>query len=424
VHRSIDVPGESAASFQDHRVIVCPRRETPAHPRSDAPILTQISIRDALTKPWTTDAHFVAYASTEPRRLSTTSIGVVEIKMAAAIFDLDARSEDGAKMLPSPSWRNEIRQKVRDLRDQTGQRPAFYWTRGGARVVLMLPEPIVISSTSDARAWRVRYQTWCAILERGFGLVADRSCDDWSRLFRLPFVYRDGVYSGDELRAQVANGDVAYVPEEIGVWDPKLDPEHEVAIKVAYEGVTRVVAERGTSSRVPHAVDVHAVDPSESVLGRLFSTRGWIRGAGEGKLHVFCAWGERGEGEHQDGSPSSTSILPPREPGGLGLFSCRHESCRDRTTFDALNAFTREEKIEVGMRLKEPELDQMIEVDVVGVRWSGRYFAILHEGHEVRLPQSQIDVLRRSFPLVRGEACRVRVPTWLAAREPLAETRL
>src|SRR5262249_55882197 len=73
--------------------------------------------------------------------------------------------------------------------------PAFvYRTRGGYRIVLHLDQPHTIKNAADGFAWKALYRACASHLAERYGIVADPNCADWTRLFRLPHVTRDGVF--------------------------------------------------------------------------------------------------------------------------------------------------------------------------------------------------------------------------------------
>jgi hypothetical protein len=161
--------------------------------RSDA---QACDLRDALARDWRTDAHLTAY---EPRaidiangapmvvRLTKGMVGdpaIGDITMVALIGDVDPPEHE-----PTKAWRREIRAKLRD----SGL--AWYETRRGARVVAELARPFAIRTPADEAAWTARYLAWVASVAADHGVALDESCADWTRLYRLPNVIRDGAPS-------------------------------------------------------------------------------------------------------------------------------------------------------------------------------------------------------------------------------------
>lgn len=160
----------------------------------------------ALGLAWVTDAHCQAATATidgqgVPWRLSGASLALpgIEVAMGWAIFDVD-----GPNHQRSAAWDDEIRDRLVKLPGL----PHCFATRGGCRIMWRLGEPFAIKSTADAAAWKRTYLECCAWLAR-LGIEADKSCADWSRLFRLPRVRRDGV----DVAPDFELGD----PEAIGV---------------------------------------------------------------------------------------------------------------------------------------------------------------------------------------------------------------
>ena len=154
------------------------RRAWPKY--ADAKPVSYLPLCVALTRPFTTDAHFAAYAMpSHPYRLSSGSVGHPDLLdgvcMVLAVFDIDGHHEEDIGR-----WWSAERAKVIALR---GQHPDLfaYRTRGGYRAVDLLPEPIMLCTSADVEAWRQRYLTWVAYLARCYAIQADPACKDWTR---------------------------------------------------------------------------------------------------------------------------------------------------------------------------------------------------------------------------------------------------
>src|SRR5262249_44661739 len=80
------------------------------------------------------------------------------------------------------------------------------------RIVFGLATPFVLRTPNDAAAWKLMYQRWCCYLAREFTIVADPSCADWSRLYRLPHATRDEGGQPEQLEAF---GNI----ETLGTWN-------------------------------------------------------------------------------------------------------------------------------------------------------------------------------------------------------------
>lgn len=167
---------------------------------------------DIFGRIYTTDAHFAAYSvPAQPRRLARTDALLAlaprgGVPMVLAVFDLDAPDHQATE-----TWFTEQLLLLETLRSQ---HPGLfvYRTRGGYRLLWRLEPPHVLRSPEDAQAWKLRYQRWCCYLARAFGLVADPSCADWTRLYRLPHATREPEGPPEQLPTW---GD----PGELGPWD-------------------------------------------------------------------------------------------------------------------------------------------------------------------------------------------------------------
>ena len=209
---------------------------------------------EAFTRRWSTDAHVAAYSvPARPRRLARAEAlaalaGEGGIPMVLAVFDLDAPDHQATE-----DWFAEQWPRV-DAVQLLHPGLFAYRTRGGYRLVWRLAVPYVLRSAQDAAEWRRLYQRWCCYLARAAGLVADPSCADWTRLYRLPHATREGGGAPEELPAW---GD----PGELGAFDVDPQPEElagdvEVARELAatwklWAPVAKALGEVGQGGLAP-----------------------------------------------------------------------------------------------------------------------------------------------------------------------------
>ena len=132
------------------------------------------------------DPHFTAYAPFDDHRLDMGAIGRAPITMQ--LFVVDVEPENHAPR--TPEWDAAEEPKIERA---VALGAFFYSTRGGYRLVWQLVEPFAITSKQDAQDWSTSYLAALDEIERELGIVGDRTCKDWTRLYRLPFVTRDGV---------------------------------------------------------------------------------------------------------------------------------------------------------------------------------------------------------------------------------------
>ncbi len=152
-----------------------------------------LPLAGALTQAFAFDAHFTAYSLPEvPRRLSRDIEGTRDVPMVLLVADVDQAETHAAGADAESAWRSGERAKVAALRADHPDVVSFD-TRGGYRLIARLAEPFVIRSTDDRDRWVAAYEAWLDELASTYGIVADRACKDWTRLYRLPHVVRDGV---------------------------------------------------------------------------------------------------------------------------------------------------------------------------------------------------------------------------------------
>ena len=173
-------------------------------------------LADALERRWSSDAHFAAYsAPAQPRRLARPEAIVAMadnggIAMALAVFDIDAPAHQA-----TDAW---VVSQAGGIEAARRAHPGLftYRTRGGYRLVWRLGAPMVLRTAECGARWRLQYQRWCCYLARAFGLVADPSCADWTRLYRLPHATRE---EGGTPEERPSWGD----PREVGAFDVDLE---------------------------------------------------------------------------------------------------------------------------------------------------------------------------------------------------------
>ncbi len=193
--------------FADKRDQSWPKYENPF--TRNAPEYLPAS--EALTRRFSTDAHFVAYFSAEHSgRLSIAgplhdnddrrgaherlSRGVLMLFM---VFDVDDPAAHKTGEPASETWRKQERTKILTL--FVAHPGGFaYWTRGGYRILYRLAAPFRITSNADYMSWRRRYLAECSYLANSCDIKADHGCADWTRYFRLPYVVREAARGSEQ----------------------------------------------------------------------------------------------------------------------------------------------------------------------------------------------------------------------------------
>ena len=168
-------------------------------------------LAEALTKRWPSDAHFAAYAphagegeDSALRLLSATQDADhqsvfdagIAVRMVAMIGDID-----GPDHKATPEWRAETITKI----EASGL--AYYATKNGFRVLASVDYEI--ATREDAAAWKEAYLGWCEYLKQAHGLTLDLRCKDFTRLYRLPNVKRDGKAVRAKVIGEIPAFDIA-----------------------------------------------------------------------------------------------------------------------------------------------------------------------------------------------------------------------
>lgn len=168
------------------------KRETPSWPAHKSGCQGRVKPADfAFATRFASDAHAAQYTHPTERRLSVDAPARLEAdgaelpSIALVMFDIDAHGSTERQL---QDWRRQFATQAATLPGD----PYGYFTRSGARLVWALRETWKISP-ARALGWRRAYLRACLKIWAHAGIVADAACADWTRLFRLPLVTRDGA---------------------------------------------------------------------------------------------------------------------------------------------------------------------------------------------------------------------------------------
>ena len=164
----------------------------PTHP--EGAVAHYAPLARALSETYTTDAHFAAYsAPAVARRLDSDAPAQLDgVDVVLFVIDVDCPEAHRDGKVASEAWRAVQRQRIDALR---AAHPEFfgYDTRGGLRLIVTLADAHRIEGDRDSDsvlAWRRWYGLRLGYLWRVFGIEADPTCRDWTRLYRLPHATR------------------------------------------------------------------------------------------------------------------------------------------------------------------------------------------------------------------------------------------
>jgi hypothetical protein len=210
-----------------------PGARVPAWPKDPgAPRAEYVELKDAITRRFSDDRHFAAYSVPGSPRLAgeAPSNLVGGVPLVLAVFDVDAGGHTR-----TPQWDAAEAPKIAAV---LAAHPGglCYSTRGGYRLVWSLPHPYHVTDDASGEQWKFIYEAWCGHLAQQFGIQADPVCKDWTRLYRLPFVVRDGAATEAEV-----------VGDGAGAWAPAVTiaPPKERAAKPPGAPVEGAVLEGG-----------------------------------------------------------------------------------------------------------------------------------------------------------------------------------
>ena len=163
--------------------------------------LETVTLEDALGRQWNTDAHMVSYClrGMEPgdpfARCNKPIVREIEEQgheIVRTVFVLDWDTPD------HEPWGKTISQvefqdmfiKAIDEFPLLGLYASVYYTRQGARIIYILDDPMEVRESEGALRWFTREAS-------KVGLKCDM-LTDWTRLYRLPRVVRDGEKTPEE----------------------------------------------------------------------------------------------------------------------------------------------------------------------------------------------------------------------------------
>ena len=188
-----------------------------------------------------------------------------------AVFDID-----GPQKVVSEDWRIHEAVKLYNLRRA---HPALfvYHTAGGYRIIGRLPAPFLIATVRDAQRWAIQYVGWCEYLLK-FRIVADTACKDWTRLYRLPFVVRDGVAQDHKIKGDASNvGEWGVVMPDI--FAPLPIPEIEVPLPT-FSGEISDAVSKLSSYRDRHAKGDEKARSKADLVSRILQGKALTDSAG------------------------------------------------------------------------------------------------------------------------------------------------
>lgn len=184
-----------------------------------APAMRFMPLRQALETGWQTDAHFVCYQPTNTAdaafpRLTKAVLPRLREAGADIVTQVFGFDYDNPGHLPwDESGFGRFWSMFNDAIARwpvAGMWSCFYTTNAGARLIYLLDEPTPVDAAEAKHRWMLsQFHT--------AGLPLCCECEDWTHLFRLPYVVRDGkptwtARSGTPPMQYIARWDTAPLP--------------------------------------------------------------------------------------------------------------------------------------------------------------------------------------------------------------------
>lgn len=259
--------------YEDPLLPLVPRQKWESWPKHlSARRVEYRPLSELLTMAHDTDAHLGAYSAPgAPRRLCTDPPAYARIEggvpMVVFLIDVDCaaahRATGGSGAVRADdAWWAALLEKIRRL-DAAHPGAFCYRTRGGGRIIYRVPVPHIVCDGVSEVAWKKLYLRALAYLARRFGIIADPSISDWTRLIRLPHVARDDVFARVETFGDPRAVGALEVPDD----DPR-DVAHArtlVGAIPAWAPALRILAGNALPTarreRAPRLVEPRRVDP-------------------------------------------------------------------------------------------------------------------------------------------------------------------
>jgi hypothetical protein len=266
------------------------------------------SLAAALAKRWPSDAHFQAGTTASGRRITRAALEE-GVTMTAFAIDLDPPHHAA-----DPIWSEATVAKLEALIAERGG--VAHATRVGWRYVVALASPIVLRSSADWDAWRLRYEAACAELSSCWGLAPDLACSDPGRLFRLAFVVRDGQALEPRTLGDLRQMGAFELPPLSEDQRAAVESEAMASLRLAPAG--RAIASEALRDSQPAG--------ERGALFDLLDARGLIvRRQKPGTWIVSCPNAAAHSGSE---SGSSTILVEANSLGAPGMLICSHNACR------------------------------------------------------------------------------------------------
>lgn len=180
-----------------HRIAVTSNKYEKGWPEGDRSFEI-LPLEEALKRRYEADQHLVMYVAGAAESGRQHRVRKEEEArtpypwgpLTISVLFADVDTGEGPRHLP---WDDEAKGVMRDLLTRAITTAGWYFTSRGVRVVQPLVRPILATESEPY------LKSWLFDLERS-GLRVDWRCKDWTRMFRLPNILRDGRPFHSEMR--------------------------------------------------------------------------------------------------------------------------------------------------------------------------------------------------------------------------------
>lgn len=273
----------------------------------DAPY-TVTALDNALAATYPTDAHLVAYVlrdasgplRTQPRINKSGLPFILSLGFGVSIDTLIADVDNPGHC----DWTPEL-EAIAHAEDARLGTAGVYYTSHGRRIVQPLRRAIDVSLAEGV------LDGWLASLE-ALGILADSSCRDWTRHFRLPHVRRAGQpYRSPRVDLDRMRPIDAPAPARRGPWGKRS---------------ARAIGEMQPLSATP--------------LADAFGAAGWLgERLGADKSSARCPWEDTHTERARNGAiDTSTVLFGASAKYPLGYWHCSHAHCSHRSQREVIAA--------------------------------------------------------------------------------------
>jgi len=176
------------------------------NPDDNVDLLEVLPLDQAMERAWTTDAHFITYRQlhgpntklprcNKPVLPQLRALGE-DLVTDMLVFDYDLPEHRAWNLGEFDEWLRCFADMAQGEVSWAAHWRYLYSTAHGCRIVYVLDSNIPVDVAEE-------YSRWIVTELRKHKLTLDTGCSDWTRVFRLPYVVRDGIQTWEQTYCKV-----------------------------------------------------------------------------------------------------------------------------------------------------------------------------------------------------------------------------